>query len=575
MTTPVALTPAVVQFRDGVPYSPADGDIYCPEPDRRQPETVFMAGNGLPQRWQNRQQFVIVETGFGGGHNFLATWAAWRADPQRSTHLVYVAFEHRPWTAQDLRRAHADGRHANLADLLLAQWPLPCRGPHLRTFEQGRVQLLLWLDDAEAALPNAAIRFDAAYLDGFSPDRNPSLWSAPVLKALADRARPGATLASYTVAASVRSRLTALGASVTRVRGSHKRVVLQGRWNVLEATSETAAPSVAVLGAGLAGTSVARALAEGGAAVTVLDPAGHAAAGASGAPRMVVRPWLARIATPASQLSRHGFLHAVARYAGSAAWHPGGVQQWLNPEDRPERLRSALHEQGWPPGLLAARPDDPDWLDAPLGGSLEPGLWCAAQLQHPNITCRFGAPPPSLAALRRGHDAVVLACAAAVPEVLAQPLPLRTTRGQLSQVRHAALATLDRVRCGDGYVAPTTGDAGWVGATYERGADAGLHAAAHLDNLQRLQRLTGLSLAQSAVSGGWRGQRAAWPDRLPAVGEVPGHPGLWMLAGLASRGAVWAPLLGAVVAAQIRAQPLPLPSDLLQRLQPRRLWPTP
>jgi tRNA 5-methylaminomethyl-2-thiouridine biosynthesis bifunctional protein len=575
MTAPVALTPAVVQFRNGVPYSPADDDIYCPEPGRRQPERVFMAGNGLPQRWQNRQQFVIVETGFGGGHNFLATWAAWRADPLRAKHLVYVAFEHRPWTEEDLRRAHADRPHAALADSLRAQWPLPCRGPHLRTFEQGHVQLLLWLDDAEAALPQAIIPFDAAYLDGFSPDRNPSLWSAPVLTALAEQARPGATLASYTVAAPVRKQLTELGATVTRVRGSHKRVVLHGRWNPHDAAPELTTPSVAVLGAGLAGTSVARALAEGGVNVTVYDSAAHAAAGASGAPRMVVRPWLARIATPASQLSRHGFLHAVARYAGSAAWRPCGVAQWLNPEDRPESLQAALRDQGWPQELLAARPADPCWLDAPLGGSLDPGLWCAGQLEHPLITQRFGAAPPSLAALRRRYDAVVLACAAAVPEMLGQPLPLRTTRGQLSQVRHPALAAQGSVRCGDGYVAPTVDGQAWVGATYERGADAGLHAAAHLENLKRLQRLTGVSLEPGSLTGGWRGERAAWPDRLPAVGAVPGHPDTWLLAGLASRGAVWAPLLGAVVAAQIRQQPVPLPADLLRLLQPHRLWPTP
>jgi tRNA 5-methylaminomethyl-2-thiouridine biosynthesis bifunctional protein len=44
----------------------------------------------LPQRWAGRRHFVILETGFGLGHNFLATWAAWRDDPQRCEDLWFV-----------------------------------------------------------------------------------------------------------------------------------------------------------------------------------------------------------------------------------------------------------------------------------------------------------------------------------------------------------------------------------------------------------------------------------------------------------------------------------------------------
>jgi hypothetical protein len=57
---------------------------------------VFLAGNGLPGRWAGRDDFVIAETGFGLGNNFLATWAAWRADPQRCARLDFVSVELHP-----------------------------------------------------------------------------------------------------------------------------------------------------------------------------------------------------------------------------------------------------------------------------------------------------------------------------------------------------------------------------------------------------------------------------------------------------------------------------------------------
>ena len=68
---------------------------------------LFLQGNHLPEAWAQRPCFVILETGFLFGHNFLATWLAWRRDPQRCERLVYIAVEKNPPTQADLARAHA------------------------------------------------------------------------------------------------------------------------------------------------------------------------------------------------------------------------------------------------------------------------------------------------------------------------------------------------------------------------------------------------------------------------------------------------------------------------------------
>ena len=85
MTKPFkGMTEPIVWLDDGTPYSPRYGDRYRSEGGGLvQAQQVFLQGCGLPQAWANQAQWRVLETGFGLGLNFLVTWAAWQADPQR------------------------------------------------------------------------------------------------------------------------------------------------------------------------------------------------------------------------------------------------------------------------------------------------------------------------------------------------------------------------------------------------------------------------------------------------------------------------------------------------------------
>ena len=102
------LRPAVVAFDEsGTPFSPEYGDVYhSAASGPGQALHVFVRGNELPARWANAQTFCIVETGFGLGLNFLATWRAWREDPQRCARLHFVSIERHPFPAADLAILH-------------------------------------------------------------------------------------------------------------------------------------------------------------------------------------------------------------------------------------------------------------------------------------------------------------------------------------------------------------------------------------------------------------------------------------------------------------------------------------
>jgi tRNA 5-methylaminomethyl-2-thiouridine biosynthesis bifunctional protein len=229
-----AIEPATLTFNpDGLPVSPTYGDVYhAAAGAHAQARHVFLGGNGLPARWAGRERFVIVETGFGLGVNFMATWLAWRGDASRCRTMHFVSFEKHPFGTADLAQAHAAFPElAALSQALCAAWPPLVAGTHRLRCDDGRVALTLHFGDARAALPEIDERADAFYLDGFSPAKNPDLWSPALCRSLACIARSGATLATWSVAGDVRRALAAAGFEVERRPGfAGKRQMLAGRY---------------------------------------------------------------------------------------------------------------------------------------------------------------------------------------------------------------------------------------------------------------------------------------------------------------------------------------------------------
>jgi tRNA 5-methylaminomethyl-2-thiouridine biosynthesis bifunctional protein len=218
---------------DGTPISEAYGDVYHSSAGgHAQARHVFLAGNGLPARWQRREDFTILETGFGLGLNFLATWRAWRDDPHHCRELHFISLEKHPPAVSDLALIHAAWPElADLAFELRRRWPPLVAGAHHLEFESGRLILTLIFADAVEALPTLAAAVDAFYLDGFSPARNPELWSTSLCRSLARLAVPGATLATWSVAGGVRRALSAAQFAVERRNGfAHKRQMLVGHY---------------------------------------------------------------------------------------------------------------------------------------------------------------------------------------------------------------------------------------------------------------------------------------------------------------------------------------------------------
>ena len=221
----------------GTPVSETYCDIYhSAAGGHAQARHVFLAGNDLPLRWQNRPRFSIMETGFGLGLNFLATWSAWLNDARRCDSLHFTSLEKHPFRAEDLAIAHqAWPEFRELSEALRLRWPPLEPGVHRLELAEGQIVLNLVFGDALETLPelerDTAYPVDAFYLDGFSPARNPELWSPRLFGLLARFATEGSTLATWTVAGSVCRALRGTQFNLIKRPGfGSKRQMLIGRF---------------------------------------------------------------------------------------------------------------------------------------------------------------------------------------------------------------------------------------------------------------------------------------------------------------------------------------------------------
>ena len=572
------ITPARIDWSGEAPRAADYDDIYRPRAGAFvQAEHVFLHGNGLPGRWRGRERFTIVETGFGLGLNFLAAWAAWRADDERCTRLHFVSIEKHPPVLDDLRRAHAGQAHAELAAALHAQWPPLTPNLHALDFDGGRVRLLLAFGDVAQVLPALEVRADAFFLDGFVPERNPAMWDARLFEALRRRAAPGATAATWSVARTVRDGLARAGFEVERAAGSGgKREISVARhvlrtglrappaWEVRHAIG--AERRAIVIGAGIAGACTAAALHDDGWEVTVLDRRAPSAADATsrlgdavgaGALGGLFHGTLNIDDGPHARLLRSAALQAARLYAPAIASGTltGSAQGLLRLEPGHADV-DALHALAARCGLPAdyVRPlaaveaarlagvpvASPGWF-YPGGGWVSPADAVHLALQGTRCVLgraaarleRSGARWRVLDASGRVIDEAVLVvlCAAAGTAALlaalgGAPWPTQRTRGQVSVLAQPAPTALALPLAGDGYALPLADGSLLCGATRQTDDDDGaVRDADHRFNAERARRLTGLDLplAPQAWHGhvGWRLQA---DDRMPIAGPVPAAP---------------------------------------------------
>jgi tRNA 5-methylaminomethyl-2-thiouridine biosynthesis bifunctional protein len=580
---PEALVPARLAFQEGTPYSEAYGDVYhSAAGGPAQARQVFLGGNTLPERWNGTSRFVILETGFGFGLNFLVTWQAWRRDPARCERLHYVSIEKHPFAIEDLRVVHE--KYSELekeASELHARWPMLVPGAHRLEFDDGKVVLTLFFADIKVAR-ELRLAADAFYLDGFAPAKNPDMWSAQVMRSLSRLAAPGATAATWSVASSVRGALEATGFAVEKRAGfGHKKEMLVAR--SVRTGVEFLSPKnkkAAVIGAGLAGAAVCERLCARGWEVELHERHAAPAQEASGNHAGTFHPIVTPDDSVFARLTRAGFLHALSYWKAFSEirWDPCGVLQLARDAKEEASQRASIAALALPPeyAQYVTREEAAGHAGVPVAA---PGLWFAqagwikpeslvrAQLEAcgKRLKTNFGKAVEALPAA----PVVILANSAEAPELYAVPeLRLRRVRGQVTHVPAEAIDAPQVVVLRGGMVLPPVEGICVVGASYDiDDDDASPRAESDEGNLERLERIlaTKVHIAKFENRVGFR---SVTRDRLPVVGKL--GEGVYGAFAYGSRGLVWAALAAELIAAELEGEPLPLEGKLADALSPGR-----
>jgi tRNA 5-methylaminomethyl-2-thiouridine biosynthesis bifunctional protein len=388
-------------FKDPkTPYSERFDDLYFSnEVGVDESIYIYLEGTGALRAIRNQTPNIrIGEVGFGVGLNFLLTLRAFLTEGHSTQQLHYTSAELFPIEREDLLTLYS--AYPDLlpyAEMILDQYPLLTPGVHRLIFADGRAVLDLMIGDAAQLFSRADFTVDFWYWDGFSPSKNPDAFSDALFEAVHQRSSSSACGTSFTAATWVRLSLEAHGFQVSKRTGfGKKRECITGviaaeakrekplawfsRENFsickLPSTQKSIETSIAVIGAGLGGSAIARNLADRGFKVTVYDGEGIANRASSNSVALF-NIQLSKQPNPISRFSQAAIASFLQELKRLSISHRLGIER-TDPD-----AADCLETSSYPETFFALREGG---VYFPECGMINPRTLCEKRLDHPNIT---------------------------------------------------------------------------------------------------------------------------------------------------------------------------------------------
>jgi len=622
----------------------------------------YIEGNNLEQRFSELNAgdpFVVAETGFGTGLNFLNCLKCFSVHANPDAQLHFYSSELYPLTADMIRRALAPySDYADQIERLCKKLPPPIPGVYRLHF--GNVALTLMYGDSFAcyeqlrttshplAVESNQFVVDAWFLDGFAPSRNPEQFSEDMLSMAASFCKPGSTLTTFSVAAAIKKPLVKFGFKLNKRSGySLKREMLcatyDGKahhhythnsdpcpwWAYRSQPKPDSDSLIVVIGAGIAGSMMAYKLANLGYQVLVIEQGHEAATLGSGNSQGAIYGKLSNTTQALNQLVIGSQIYSARLYRELLADQPelghecGMIQIPSLERDHGMQQLVAEHLAGCDSYVRPISKDEASSIaGVPVadGGLffgeswwLAPKALCAWLLQHDNISVKFNTRVESIHSFdSSSHELslssgdkinasqVVICCAQHTrhlrPELSSA---LRTVAGQTTEFKHHELSKLKTIVCAEAYVPPASNGKMITGASFHPNQEhISLSDEDHNHNLNKLAGLFDQNTVLPTdveIEGGHAAIRCATRDYLPLVGAAPNtanlsdtfarlkdnknakidalgdyDEGIWILAGLGSRGLSYAPLCAEILVSAMTSQPPPVGRELCQALSPAR-----
>ena len=477
-----------------------------------------------------------------------------------------------------------------ISDIYLNKYPHNIAGIQRIYFDDLKVSLTLVLDDIKSSLSylNTLTNIDAWYLDGFSPKKNPDMWSKDIFKGINLASHKNSSFSTYTSARLVKDNIEEAGLVCNLVEGfASKRHMLVGKSLINNPKKFPKKKNIAVIGSGIAGCTLAHKLALRGHKVDIYEQNKEVCLGASGNGVLITYPRLSAFDSPYARFCIHSFLYASSFYdrMQTNAWHKSGVFLMSHDDASIKRQRSLLDarqdnylfqefskEEGSKKANLKLKSGG---MYFEKGGFIETKRLCQDLLSHENINLFLSTKIERLDAIGskkkvhfnaeiRDYEEICL-CTGNASSELMNLSGLSSKRGQISYIKSSKdLENLKFPICASGYFSPKIDGTHIVGSTYSDINHDDVILEEHISNLEKLKVIHDYDVD---IIRGKAGFRAITKDRMPLLGL---KEGIYINTGHGSRGSTSAPLCAEIIADLIESRPLPVEKNVLKALDASR-----
>ena len=554
---------------------------------------VFIKGNNLNERFENLgedSKFYIGEIGFGIGINFLTTCKSWLDHTKQNQVLEFYSFDKYLFRLSDFKTLNV-----SCPDLkeyiseLERNYPRNIQGAQKISLFGGRIILNLIIGEIDNTQEYIKLmdKVDAWYFDGFSPSKNPDLWSIKLFKCIHKSCHENTTFSTYTSSGLVKNNLTESGFNHSRAMGfSDKRHMLKGTVDT-QLKKNTSNTKVAVIGSGIAGCVLSYTLAKKGIEVDLYEKSDSICSGASSHELLVTYPRLSAHDTAFGSFTLHSYIFATNFYKQlkTDAWKKTGVII-LNHDAATEKRQSSLLEKRADGEIY--RYIDPDeaseisGIDIKLNGLIYedagyilPEEMCKFLIESPKINIFTSSHIKSIKKNREVFNLNigkkkfeyqnVCVCAGSETANIVDIDGISIKRGQVTHIE--SLDNISRIKlpiCAKGYISPRVNNIHLVGSSYSDSEDTDLSEEEHLYNLNNLKLVID---EEMNVITGQTGHRAVSKDHMPVVGM---KDGIDINTCHGSRASVTAPISAEIIASMIVDEAPPLMGRELESLSPER-----
>lgn len=562
------------------PVSKRFDDIYfAKESGLKESRYAFVDQSQIECLSMENEWIHFAELGFGTGLNFCLTVERFlNQKNRRAQRLYYSAIDAYPLSQSQLNDclSHWPELSAYRKELIDKYEDFPPSYYRLELFDS-KVILDFYICDVRQALKNITSPVDTWYLDGFSPKKNPEMWSTETLDWLTAHSHPETRICTYASTSDVRKRLQSLGFSVTKIRGYGKR--RESMWAVFPGEAKKRRhpqnSSIRILGAGIAGMSLAHQFAKKSIDVEIFDQHDRPGQEASGNVRALVKPNLETFFNSRTQFSLSSFFFARNIYKQFSWEETGSV--FLAHAAKAKRIRSVKNYLStWSDSIAESL--SPEQTRKELGmdvfeesvflkkaGSVCPSEFFRKLLDDQNLSIRFIQKEIREPDLKPG-DYICLSGGSKKLSAF-ENFKIRLKRGQVTEMLKDSVP-LQRILNYGGYLLPFK-DRLLLGSTYDASSEEAILKES--DNLQMYQQLQQTLLAPLSkmprFSNSRASVRASLRDALPLVGSF-GE--IHLNIAYASRAFTYAPWCGEFLACQHLGEPLPPSKGFHQLISSKR-----